>query len=92
MTTPNRFPIRPLVLACLALASLSSAVAQPLPVAKPESVGMSSQRLEKITAALTQEVADKKLPGAVVTQLIEKSGGAVATATQLRAELFPKLS
>ena len=54
MTTQNRFPIRPLALACLALASLSSAVAQPLPVAKPESVGMSSQRLEKITAALTQ--------------------------------------
>ena len=66
MTTPNRFPVRPLALACLALASLSSAVAQPLPVAKPESVGMSSQRLEKITAALNQEVADKKLPGAVV--------------------------
>ena len=66
MTTRNRFPIRSLALACLALASLSSAVAQPLPVAKPESVGMSSQRLEKITAALNQEVADKKLPGAVV--------------------------
>ena len=40
--------------------------AQPLPLATPESVGMSSQRLEKITSTFTQEVAQGKLPGAVV--------------------------
>ena len=66
MTTHKQFPVRTLALACLTLASLGSAVAQPLPVAKPESVGMSTQRLEKITATLAQDVADKKLPGAVV--------------------------
>ncbi len=43
-----------------------SAVAQPLPTASPESVGMSSERLGKLTAVLQQEVADKRLPGAVV--------------------------
>jgi CubicO group peptidase (beta-lactamase class C family) len=41
-------------------------VAQPLPTASPESVGMSSERLGKITAALQNEVKDKRLPGAVV--------------------------
>ena len=35
-------------------------------MAKPESVGMSTERLAKIGAALQQEVNDKKLPGAVV--------------------------
>ena len=42
------------------------AAAQALPTASPESVGMSSERLAKITAVLQKEVADKKLPGAVV--------------------------
>ena len=46
---------------------LSSVVhSQPLPTATPESVGMSSQRLEKITSTFKQEVAQGKLPGAVV--------------------------
>ena len=47
-------------------AATTSAFAQPLPKASPESVGMSSERLGKLTAALNQEVTDKKLPGAVV--------------------------
>src|SRR5881392_36208 len=38
----------------------------PLPVAKPETVGMSSQRLAKIGAALKKEVADGSFRGAVV--------------------------
>ena len=57
---------RTAVLACaLALAAFSAA-AQPLPVATPESVGMSSERLSRLTTALQKEVADKRLPGAVV--------------------------
>ena len=51
--------------AALALGN-SIVVAQPLPQASPESVGMSSERLQKITNALQGEVRDKKLPGAVV--------------------------
>lgn len=52
----------------LALAATwaTDAVAQALPRASPESVGMSTERLGKLTAALQQEVADKRLPGAVV--------------------------
>ena len=49
-------------LGCLAVGAL----AQALPTASPESVGMSSERLGRITTIFRQEVADKKLPGAVV--------------------------
>ena len=66
MKASNRFPIRLLVVATLAACAVGSALAQALPTASPESVGMSSQRLDKLTAMLRQEVADKKLPGAVV--------------------------
>ena len=79
MTANNQLPVRTLALACLTLASLCSAVAQPLPVAKPESVGMSTQRLEKITTALTQDVADNKLPGAVV--MVARKGKLVYSQT-----------
>src|SRR5438093_4977234 len=40
--------------------------AQPLPVAKPEQVGMSAQRLAKIGEALKKESADGSFRGAVV--------------------------
>ena len=40
--------------------------APPLPVAQPESVGMSSARLKKISAAMQKEVADGSFRGAVV--------------------------
>lgn len=52
-----------------ALAVSFTALAQsapPLPSAPPESVGMSSQRLAKISAALKKEVADGSFRGAVV--------------------------
>jgi CubicO group peptidase (beta-lactamase class C family) len=41
--------------------------AQSLPTAKPEDVGMSSQRLEKIGEVFKKEIQDGKLPGAVIT-------------------------
>jgi CubicO group peptidase (beta-lactamase class C family) len=40
--------------------------AQPLPLAKPEEVGMSSQKLAKISQALKKEVEDGSFRGAVV--------------------------
>ena len=62
------FQFSPRKLAYVSAAWMLSAVAQaqPLPMATPESVGMSSQRLEKITSTFKQEVAQGKLPGAVV--------------------------
>jgi CubicO group peptidase (beta-lactamase class C family) len=53
-------------MAAIAAVWTTIAAAQPLPKASPESVGMSTERLGKLTAALQQEVADKRLPGAVV--------------------------
>ena len=53
----------------LALVVSVAAVAQttgPLPQAAPETVGMSPQRLAKISAALKKEVADGSFRGAVV--------------------------
>lgn len=44
----------------------TAALAQPLPTASPESVGMSTQRLTKISEIIRKEVSDKKLPGAVI--------------------------
>jgi len=54
------------MIASLALSSSAGMLAQPLPTASPESVGMSPERLERITATFTREINDKKLPGAVV--------------------------
>ena len=43
----------------------AAAFAQDLPTAKPESVGLSSERLEKISAAVQRSIDDKRLAGAV---------------------------
>ena len=54
------------MIAALALSASAGVLAQPLPTASPDSVGMSAERLERITATFTKEIEDKKLPGAVV--------------------------
>src|SRR5438477_4665183 len=53
-------------LAALAFVSLAGLAAEPLPVAKPEQVGMSSQKLSHIGTALKKEVDDGSFRGAVV--------------------------
>jgi CubicO group peptidase (beta-lactamase class C family) len=50
----------------IGLCHVSLAWSQALPTASPESVGMSSPRLEKISAAMQAEIDNKRLPGAVV--------------------------
>ena len=62
---------RPLFAKVFALALAASICAQsyaatPLPAAKPESVGMSSERLDKLSAYFKKEIADGKLPGVVI--------------------------
>ena len=54
------------ILGAAALLHTSLAWSQALPIASPESVGMSGPRLEKISAAIQAEVDSKRLPGAVV--------------------------
>ena len=49
---------------CLFL--FSFAKAQGLPLAQPQTVGMSAEKLNQIEAIVEKEIAEKKLPGAVV--------------------------
>ncbi len=60
------FKMRLLAGAAAALTLSTAAWAQALPKASPESVGMSAERLTKLTTVFKQEITDKKLPGAVV--------------------------
>jgi CubicO group peptidase (beta-lactamase class C family) len=53
------------VLAAL-FAALSAWAADPLPRAKPESVGMSSERLARIAEVLNADIQKGRLPGAVI--------------------------
>ena len=54
-----------LVLTAL-LVFCAGALAQPLPLAKPESVGVSSRQLAQIAIAMQREIDKKTMPGAVV--------------------------
>jgi len=53
----------PVLLGFLALTVV--AIAQDLPTAKPESVGLSSERLERITSVVQHDIDDKRIAGAV---------------------------
>jgi CubicO group peptidase (beta-lactamase class C family) len=61
-----------LILCCLgAAAALYAAdpqapVGMPIPVASPASVGLSTERLDRFSQRIKQDVADGKMPGAVV--------------------------
>ena len=45
---------------------LPFAFPQGLPIVRPESVGMSSAKLNQIASLVNRDILDKKLPGAVV--------------------------
>jgi len=47
----------------------AAAAAQDLPTAKPESVGLSSERLERISKAVQKDIDDKRIAGAVTLVL-----------------------
>jgi CubicO group peptidase (beta-lactamase class C family) len=55
-----------LILPLVTALATSVALAQPLPTAKPEQVGLSSERLARIGKVLAEDVEKGKLPGAVV--------------------------
>jgi CubicO group peptidase (beta-lactamase class C family) len=56
----------------LGLLLSAAAMAEPLPTGAPESVGLSSERLERITEVLRSDVAKGMIPGAVL--LISRQG------------------
>jgi len=55
-----------LALSCLLCLPLAAQAADPLPRAKPETVGMSSERLALIRKQIDAEIARDQLPGAVL--------------------------
>ena len=55
-----------LILFCIFHFAFSIATAQGLPVAAPNTVGMSAEKLNQIDALVEKDITDKKLPGAVV--------------------------
>ena len=57
--------MRPIALVMLGFA-VATVGADQLPVAKPESVGLSSARLERLAQAIRQSVDEGRMPGAVV--------------------------
>jgi uncharacterized protein YbbC (DUF1343 family)/CubicO group peptidase (beta-lactamase class C family) len=63
---PNKKIFAALHLCVLALIFCAFAYAQSLPVAAPQTVGMSAEKLNRIDALIEKDIADKKLPGAVV--------------------------
>jgi CubicO group peptidase (beta-lactamase class C family) len=54
------------LLCAVAFLSVPAAYAQSLQPARPEDVGLSSQRLAKIAEVFNQEIKDGKIPGAVI--------------------------
>jgi len=63
-----RLALRSIVAMCLAVLAVPAVGlrADGLPRATPESVGMSSQRLARIAAALKQDIDNGRMPGAVI--------------------------
>jgi hypothetical protein len=53
-----------LLLICVLVLGIYS-FAQDLPTAKPETVGLSSERLERISTAVQKSIDDKRIAGAV---------------------------
>jgi CubicO group peptidase (beta-lactamase class C family) len=72
VTVMNRF--RSLLVVSLLLASFAAS-AQELPSAKPESVGLSSERLERIATKIQQDIDQKRIAGAVT--LVARHGKVV---------------
>ncbi|CAN5470356.1 hypothetical protein BH10ACI1_BH10ACI1_07590 [soil metagenome] len=54
------------ILLCVCCVLCGKSSAQGLPVAQPQTVGMSAEKLNQIDALVEKDIADKKLPGAVV--------------------------
>ncbi|MBA3694232.1 MAG: beta-lactamase family protein, partial [Acidobacteria bacterium] len=68
----TNYELRIIKILCVLCVLCGSIFAQSLPVAAPQTVGMSAERLNQIDALIEKDIADKKLPGAVV--LIGRKG------------------
>ncbi len=62
----TNYELRIIKILCVLCVLCGSIGAQSLPVAAPKTVGMSAEKLSQIDALVERDIADKKLPGAVV--------------------------
>src|SRR5215470_12617093 len=62
----KRHALSVIILSAIMTLPLAAQAADPLPRAKPEDVGMSSQRLALIAKTVNAEIARDQLPGAVL--------------------------
>ena len=76
MTRHSRWLSTRCALAVCVFAAGVAAFAEELPRAKPESVGLSAERLERIAAAVDRSIADKRIAGAVT--LVSRRGSVVS--------------
>jgi CubicO group peptidase (beta-lactamase class C family) len=72
MPKPDRRPVFAIVLAAALMCAAGLARAADLPRTTPENVGLSSERLDRITAMLEENVRAQAIPGAVL--LIARHG------------------
>src|SRR5215218_7789738 len=61
-----RLGVRAFIFFAFCLLPFAFARAQSLPVALPQTVGMNAENLNRIDNLVAADIADKKLPGAVV--------------------------
>ncbi len=62
----TNYKLRIIKILCVLCVLCGSIFSQGLPIAAPQTVGMSAERLNQIDALIEKDIADKKLPGAVV--------------------------
>jgi CubicO group peptidase (beta-lactamase class C family) len=81
-------PLRRLAILVLAFATVTGVTAAPLPQAKPESVGLSSERLDRVGRLVERLQAENKIAGAVT--LVARKGKLVRLEAQGLSDLEGK--
>ncbi len=62
----TNYELRILIFLSILCVLCGKSSAQSLPLAAPQTIGMSAEKLNQIDALVAKDIADKKLPGAVV--------------------------
>ena len=82
----NKFQIILTVAFCICVylcSSVDEIAGQGLPVAVPNTVGMSEEKLNQIDALVEKDISEKKLPGAVVDHRTQRQNRVSARLTAI---------
>ncbi len=85
----TKYELQILTFLCVLCVLCGKSFSQSLPLAKPETVGMSRAKLNQIEALVNKDIADKKLPGAVV--IVGRKGKIVYRKAFGNRALVPKV-